>query len=481
MPPDNGSFGTSRACLLARDSGFEPPRDSLDGLRSDSSAAREAAATRCLPILRRFAHGRLPRRARSVLDTDDLVQDTLARALGGLDAFEPRHRGALLAYLRQILLNRVRDEARRVAHRPPEEPVSEEVPDPGPGPFEQLVHRDVLARYGRALADLPARGREAVILRVEMGWRYATIAAALGRPSANAARLLTARSLGKLAERLGPLRAPSRRPATREPASWGSFRLLERIGRGSFGEVFRAHGSRARAEVALKLFRPSPPRTTESVLAEARRLARIRHPNVLRVLGADEHEGRAGMWSELLTGRTLEDLASSEGRPGPRDATVIGIEVCRALAAVHAAGLIHGDVKAANVMRAACGRIVLMDFGSAAASAGVIASAGTPIAMAPERLEGGPLTRSTDLYALGVLLYHLVTGRYPVEAKSIEALRCAHRAADIVPLHDRRAGLPMSFLRVVARALSPRPEDRYSSAGEMERALAEPAPGSIQR
>jgi RNA polymerase sigma-70 factor (ECF subfamily) len=189
-----------------RDPGLESTQDLLLRLRSGDSAAREAIVARYLPALRRFAHGRLPVSARSVFDTDDLVQVTLVRALNRLDAFEPEHRGSLLAYLRRILLNCVRDEARRVTRSPQAEALSENLPDLGPSPIEEAIGHETLSRYEQALAALPADFQEAIMLRIEMGCSYAEIAEALGRPSANAARLHTARALLKLIERLGPLR-----------------------------------------------------------------------------------------------------------------------------------------------------------------------------------------------------------------------------------------------------------------------------------
>src|SRR5262249_14453329 len=100
------------------------------------------------------------------------------------------------------------------------------------------------------------------------------------------------------------------------------------------------------------------------------------------------------------------------------------------------------------------------------------AELGTPITMAPEQLRGGPVGPAADVYGLGVLLYHLVTGRYPLEAATLPELQERHRTGAIVPLHDRRPDLPAEFVRVVEKALAPAPGARYASAGEMERALA---------
>src|SRR5688500_12493458 len=152
---------------------------------------------------------------------------------------------------------------------------------------------------------------------------------------------------------------------------WGPLAALEMLGEGSFGEVWRAWDPALQRPVALKLRRATGSAGSDRRwLEEARRLARVRHPNVLVVHGADVHDGRAGLWTDLLHGATLEALLRERGTFGPREAALVGIELCGALAAVHAAGLVHGDVKASNVMREGeagspdgSGRIVLMDFG----------------------------------------------------------------------------------------------------------------------
>ena len=262
-------------------------------------------------------------------------------------------------------------------------------------------------------------------------------------------------------------------------ASWGHLFMLEKIGEGGFGEVFRAYDPRLQVEVALKLFRPQHRASAETVLAEARALARMGHLNVLLVHGADERDGRVGMWTQLLRGRTLEQLVTQQGPFSAREATLIGIDLCSALAAVHSTGFVHGDVKTSNVMREQGGRIVLMDFGTVLQAAppedGEARGerAGTPIAMAPEQLRGQPPSRAGDLYALGVLLYRLVTSRYPVEAGSLEELRHRHSQNASVPLRDRRPDLPPRFVQIVERAMAASATDRFPSAGEMERALAD--------
>lgn len=181
-----------------------PPLEStasqLELARAGNERARERLFARFLPVLTRWAHQQLPRGARDLSDTGDLVQTTLVRALAHLERFEHRGEGAFLGYLRHILLNAARDEARRHSRRGDALELDEHHPDPGPSVMEQVLGRETLARYERGLAMLTEEQREAVILRLEMDYSHAEIAAALGRPSADAARMLVARALVTLAE-----------------------------------------------------------------------------------------------------------------------------------------------------------------------------------------------------------------------------------------------------------------------------------------
>jgi len=172
-------------------------------VRTGDQAAREALFARFMPMLRRMAHGRLPPSARGVAETDDLVQTAMVRALNRLEAFEPRREGAFLAYLRQILVNAVREEIRRSRRRPVAEQDSGELADAGPSPVEQAVGRDMLERYESALLELQPSAREAVLMRIEFGYAYPEIAAALGLNTTSAARMMVTRALIRVAERVG--------------------------------------------------------------------------------------------------------------------------------------------------------------------------------------------------------------------------------------------------------------------------------------
>jgi len=183
---------------------------------------------------------------------------------------------------------------------------------------------------------------------------------------------------------------------------------------------------------------------------------------------------------EFVHGRTLESWLLAHGALGPGEAATLGVDLCRALAAVHSAGLVHGDVKAQNVMREDGGRTVLMDFGAGRVQgAHDVALAGTPLYLAPEVLAGEPATPRSDIYSLGVLLFHLLTGAYPYSGSDLDGLRAAHADGSHVMLRDLRPDLPDGLVRAIHRALEPDPARRFATAGEMEQGLAEalqPAP-----
>jgi eukaryotic-like serine/threonine-protein kinase len=261
---------------------------------------------------------------------------------------------------------------------------------------------------------------------------------------------------------------------------WGSLVILEKVGEGSFGEVFRARDPQLDREVALKLLRHADDSGADqetAVIEEGRLLARVRHPNVATVYGADRRDGRVGLWMEFLQGRTLAELVREQGPLGAKEAVFVGLDLCRALAAVHAKGILHRDIKAQNVMRETGGRFVLMDFGVGRDLRSEASSdrnlSGTPLYLAPEALAGGESSVRSDIYSLGVLLFYLVTGTFPVRGSSLDELRKAHEQGEIRLLRDLRPDLPEGFVQVIDRALLRDPGRRYASAGTLEQALQE--------
>ena len=271
-------------------------------------------------------------------------------------------------------------------------------------------------------------------------------------------------------------------------STWGSLSIVDPIAQGTFGTVYRAFDNDLHREVALKVTRADAlALDSDRLVREARLLARVRHPNVVTVYGAERKDDEIGVAMELIKGHTLHDLVRTHGSFGANEAALIGIDVSRALAAVHAAGLLHGDIKAQNVMREDGGRVVLMDFGASRdlqQSPRALGSdfAGTPLYVAPEVFAGAPRSKISDIYSVGVLLYYLVTGSYPVEGSTRSEITRRHADNEPRrPLRDVRPDLPAAFIDVVERATAVDPAQRYASAGLLEAALVSSIRATPQR
>jgi len=174
----------------------------LERVREGDRAALDALFARYAGPLRRWARGRLPQGARSAADTQDLVQETLLQTLKRIEEFEPRHEGALQAYLRQALMNRIRDELRRAGRRGEHTAVDSQIADSGPSPVEQAIGSESVERYERALGRLRDEDREAIVARVELGCSYDELARMLGKPTPDAARMVARRALVRLAKEM---------------------------------------------------------------------------------------------------------------------------------------------------------------------------------------------------------------------------------------------------------------------------------------
>jgi RNA polymerase sigma-70 factor (ECF subfamily) len=172
----------------------------LDRARKGDNHALEELFRRHLGPLQRWARGRLPNWARDLSDTDDLVQDTLLRTFNHLDGFDPRGVGALQAYLRRAIVNRVRDELRRKGRRPDLASLDGLELSADASPYEQAIGRETIEHYEAALQQLRPEEREAIVARVEMGYSYEELAQVLGKPTADAARKAAQRALVRLAE-----------------------------------------------------------------------------------------------------------------------------------------------------------------------------------------------------------------------------------------------------------------------------------------
>ncbi|MBI4602296.1 MAG: protein kinase [Planctomycetes bacterium] len=299
---------------------------------------------------------------------------------------------------------------------------------------------------------------------------------------------------GAAAERIDLGRVYAEADAERGPPSWpvlapgplvpgrrfGRYEVRALIARGGMGAVYRASDAQLDREVALKV--PSfdaetEPELRQRFVREARAAAQVRHPNVCPVHDAGEVEGACFIAMAFIEGRSLAALLK-EGPLPPRRAAEVALKLASALAAVHAAGVIHRDVKAANVILDAAGEPVLVDFGLARA---VDASAhltttgallGTPACMAPEQVSGRPedADERTDVYGLGVLLYQLLTGELPFTGPLPKVLM------DIVHAEPRRPSrvrpeIDSELEAICLKAMSRRPADRYATAAELGRAL----------
>lgn len=176
--------------------------DLLELVKIGDRAALDRLLQRCIPPLRRWAHGRLPPAARAMHDTGDLVQETVIAALRRLEAFEARYQGSLQAYLRQALMNRVCDLVRQAARRPPHVALPDQLADPSVSPLEQSIGSQNLERYEKALQRLSAGDREAVIARLELQYSYEELAIVLDKPTADAARLAVTRAVKRLAREM---------------------------------------------------------------------------------------------------------------------------------------------------------------------------------------------------------------------------------------------------------------------------------------
>ena len=269
-------------------------------------------------------------------------------------------------------------------------------------------------------------------------------------------------------------------PAPHAPLIASRYEIRDRIGQGAMGQVFEAFDHRLRRLVALKLTAfPAGANTAElraRFRLEAQAAARLRHPGIVAV--HDEGEGRDFAWiaMELVIGETLRQ-ALDRGRPGMAEAVRVATDLLAALGHAHDRGIIHRDVKPANILleaglQAGLGEVRLADFGVARAS-GMLDTGldvpgemlGTPSAMAPEQVRGEAMDSRTDIWAVGVVLYEMLTGRKPFGG-SVPGLFDAIQHLP-PPMHD----LPPALAAVVARALAKRPGDRFPSAAEMAAAL----------
>ena len=199
--PEQPPPGSSHLDPLMSD---EPTIELVIRAREGDRLAVEALLQRCLPQLKRWAHGRLPAAARGSLDTGDLVQEAALHAIQRLDVFEPRHVGAMQAYLRMSVINRIRDEVRRITRHPAAVELPEDHPGDATSPLESAIHAESYERYRAALDQLKPRDREMVVARVEVQWSLSEISQRFGMASVDAARMAVTRALKRLSTLMAP-------------------------------------------------------------------------------------------------------------------------------------------------------------------------------------------------------------------------------------------------------------------------------------
>lgn len=266
-----------------------------------------------------------------------------------------------------------------------------------------------------------------------------------------------------------------------------AYTLGRLLGSGGFARVYAARDTRLERDVAVKMLRPELASSGEPLARfqrEARALAGVRHPNVIDIYTVGEAGGAAYFVMPLVEGQSLRDLLDRAGKLEVEEARRILTESCRGLEAAHRAGVIHRDVKPANILLEGEGRRVLLtDFGIARAveegDAGLTTRGtfvGTPRYMSPEQAAGDPVDPRSDLYSLGVVAYEMLAGRPPFQDQATHALVLDHIAGEPPELRTLRPDCSEALAGVVHRCLAKAPDDRWPDAGELGRAL-ETGPG----
>ena len=255
--------------------------------------------------------------------------------------------------------------------------------------------------------------------------------------------------------------------------TWGPYRLLRALGPGTLGRVVRATDHLHRDVVIRFLPTPSSPEVSVAFLATGQTLARVRHPNAVEVYGAEQHGDQTGLVMEYVDGRSLDQVVTTQGTFSARESALVGWELCRAISALHREGLAHGLLSPDNIVREAGGRLVLMDVWPPGVPLDALELQPETLPfLAPEvALGAGPSPRS-DIYSLGVVLYYLVSGAYPVRATSLADLVMRYERGERMPLADLRPDLPDDFIRIVERACEPDSDRRYSTIAGVKDALS---------
>ena len=259
----------------------------------------------------------------------------------------------------------------------------------------------------------------------------------------------------------------------------GKYRVLDRIGRGGMGTVYRAIDETLHREVAIKVLNAelNDPEVAKRFRAEAITVARLSHPGIATIYELFQHEGQWLMVMEFVRGETLEHMVERMGALSPQRSAELCMQTLAALAHAHSMGVVHRDLKPANLMITETGAIKIMDFGIARVSGTEhLTSAGfmmgTPAYMAPEQVLGHEIDARADLYAVGVVFYRLTTAKLPFKGDTPFAMAQMQVNDPPTPIGTHRGDLPPWVDQVVVRSLSKAPDERFQSAVEFHEAFA---------
>ncbi len=259
----------------------------------------------------------------------------------------------------------------------------------------------------------------------------------------------------------------------------GNYRVLERVGEGGMGAVYRAIDVMLEREVALKILRPDlagQPDVEERFRDEAMTLARLNHPNIATLYSLVREGDELFMVMEFVKGESLEAILARSGAVDPATSVAWCCQVLDAMEYAHRKGVVHRDLKPANLMLTETGIVKVMDFGIARVLGGHHRTrdgrvVGTIAYMSPEQVHGQDVDGRTDIYALGTVLYELITGRVPFDAPDEFDLMCAQINEKPVAPGARRTGVPGWLDGAVLKALAKPPEDRFQTAAAFRAAL----------
>ena len=274
----------------------------------------------------------------------------------------------------------------------------------------------------------------------------------------------------------------------------GAFRILSRVGSGGMGEVWRARDTQLNRDVAIKVLPDLVAHDADRVARftrEAQSLAALNHPNIVGIHEIGRHDGRTFLVMELVDGRPLSAVIPSGGLP-LEQSLHYGRQVASALAAAHGAGLVHRDIKPANVMVTESGAVKVLDFGLAKATVPLTGDGNSPTQtagsaivgtvgyMSPEQAQGKPVDARTDVFAFGVLLYELVTGRRAFERDSAVSTLAAILKDEPTPVRELATGIPAAVERLIARCLRKDPGQRYQHMGDVAILLEDIAADTVR-